>query len=122
MLTISFWNLALPCYGNKQNSEALDYFQEALAVRKNIFPSENTLKKIPSTEGRVLRKKLNAFVCLWSSKVKGQKNISHRNIEISIFTLKEGSTVDEGVLPGSKEHRLPGSKVKKTFLIKTSKS
>ncbi len=45
MLTISFWNLPLPCYSNKQNSEALDYFQEALAIRKNIFPSEDKLIK-----------------------------------------------------------------------------
>jgi hypothetical protein len=44
------------------------------------------------------------------SKVK--KNISHKNIEISIFTLKEGPMVDDRVLPGSKEHQLPGSKVK----------
>ncbi len=56
------------------------------------------------------------------SRVKGQKNISHKNIEISIFTAKEGPMVDEGVLPGSKEHRLPGSKVKKTFIRKVDKT
>ncbi len=36
-------------------------------------------KNIPSTEGRVVRKKLNSFVCLFvcmRSKVKGQKNKS----------------------------------------------
>jgi hypothetical protein len=55
---------------------------------------------------------MRLFVCLWRSKVKGQKNISHRNIEISIFTLKEGSIVDDRVLPGSKEHQIPGSRVK----------
>jgi hypothetical protein len=43
---------------------------------------------------------------------KGQKNISHKNIEISIFMPKEGPMVDDRVLPGSKEHQLPGSKVK----------
>jgi hypothetical protein len=47
-----------------------------------------------------------------TSGVKGQKNISHKNIEISILTLKEGPMVDDRVLPGSKEHQLPGSKVK----------
>jgi hypothetical protein len=45
-------------------------------------------------------------------RVKGQKNISHKNIEISIFTPKKGSVVDDRILPGSKEHQLPGSKVK----------
>jgi hypothetical protein len=56
------------------------------------------------------------------SKVKGQKNIFYKNVEISIFTLKEGPIVDDRVRPGSEEHQLPGSKVKKTFFIKTSKS
>ncbi len=56
------------------------------------------------------------------SKIKGQKTISHRNMEISIFTLKEGSIVDEGVLPGSREHQLPGSRVKKTLIRKVDKT
>ncbi len=43
---------------------------------------------------------------------KGQKNISHKNIEISIFMPKEGPMVDNRVLPGSKKHQLPGSNVK----------
>jgi tetratricopeptide (TPR) repeat protein len=45
MLAFSFWNLALAYYGNEQNSEAFDYFQEALAIRKNILPSEHALIK-----------------------------------------------------------------------------
>jgi hypothetical protein len=38
------------------------------------------------------------------SKVKGQKNIFYKNVEISIFTLKEGPIVDDRVRPGSTEH------------------
>ncbi len=54
--------------------------------------------------------------------VTGQKNIflqKHQNLD---FTPKEGPMVDDRVLPGSKKHQLPGSKVKKTFFTKTSKS
>ncbi len=43
----------------------------------------------------------------------------HQNLD---FASKEGPMVDDRVLPGSKEHQLPGSKVKKTFFTKTSKS
>ncbi len=35
---------------------------------------------------------------------KGQKNISHKNIEISIFMPKGGPMMDYRVLPWSKEY------------------
>ncbi len=52
-------------------------------------------------------------------RVKGKKNISYENIEMSFLTPSEGPTVVDHVLLGSNEHT---SGIKKTFLIKVSKS
>ncbi len=54
--------------------------------------------------------------------IKGQKNISHKNIEISIFMPKKGPMMDDRILPGSKEYQLSGSKVKKSLIRKVDKT
>ncbi len=55
------------------------------------------------------------------SKVKGQKNIFYKNVEISIFMLKEGPMLDDRVGPGSTEHT-SGVKGQKNIFHKTLKS
>ncbi len=90
--------------------------------QKNIFYKNVEISIFMLKEGPMVDDRVRPGSTEHTSGVKGQKNIFHKNIEISIFTLKEGPMLDDRVRSGSKEHQLPGSKVKKTFSIKTSKS
>jgi hypothetical protein len=62
---------------NKILSSIIHYTPPPYVIEKDLFsPFHRSLQKlVPSTEGRVIRKKnsMSVFVCLWQ--VKGQKNI-----------------------------------------------
>ena len=68
-----------------------------------VEESDFEVNFILSTERRVIREKLNAFVCLF---VSDQKNIFYKLVKISILTPNGGLIVDKLDHPGSKNHFL----------------
>ncbi|CAF2933810.1 unnamed protein product [Rotaria sp. Silwood2] len=48
----SYWNLALAYSKSEQNSEALDYFQVALAIEENIFSFRSSISQETSSNDK----------------------------------------------------------------------
>jgi hypothetical protein len=58
---------------------------------------------------------------IWVQRSQVKKNISHKNIEISIFMPKEGQMVDDRVLPGQRNSNFRVQRSKKHWYEKSTK-